>query len=124
MPGIRRAHIRGHSNQCPAIVMRVTVQIAHVKEIAAESLGGAADDYDVADERVFNTGDASRSMSYAEVASRAIELGGRYSGAEMPDDIHVVTQRADKSEENSGRHQCRPLTTLPPRARSNNWSVT
>ena len=27
-------------------------------------------------------------------ASHAIELGGHYSGAEMPDDIHQVTQRA------------------------------
>jgi len=68
--------------------------LAKIKEIAAETLGGSADDYDVADERVFNTSDTSRSMSYAEVASRAIELGGRYSGAEMPDDIHQVTQRA------------------------------
>ena len=41
--------------------------LAKIKEIAAETLGGSADDYDVADERVFNTGDTSRSMSYAEV---------------------------------------------------------
>lgn len=76
--------------------------LTKIKEIAAVTLGGAADDYDVADERVFNTGDTTRSMSYAEVARRAIELGGHYSGAEMPDDIHQVTQRAVQGLAGSG----------------------
>jgi CO/xanthine dehydrogenase Mo-binding subunit len=68
--------------------------IEKMREIAAATLGGEAADYDVADERVFNTGDSSRSMSFAELGAKAIELGGRYSGAEYPDDINGVTKRA------------------------------
>ena len=68
--------------------------IEKMREIAATTLGGTAADYEVADERVFATGDASRGLSFAEVATAAIKLGGRYSGAEYPDDIHEVTQRA------------------------------
>ena len=54
--------------------------LAKLKEIAAATLGGAADDYDVENETVFAKADRSRSMTYAAAAQRAIELGGRYSG--------------------------------------------
>jgi CO/xanthine dehydrogenase Mo-binding subunit len=33
-------------------------------------------------------------MTYAAVAARAIQLGGDFSGATYPDDIHEITQRA------------------------------
>ena len=33
-------------------------------------------------------------MSYAEVAQAAIEMGGRYDGSEVPDEIHEVTKLA------------------------------
>ena len=65
-----------------------------MKEIAAATLGGTAADYDVADERVFRIGNPAQSMTYAAAAQRAIELGGAYSGATYPEDIHEVTQRA------------------------------
>ncbi len=68
--------------------------IEKMQEIAAIKLGGTAADFEVADERVFATADTSRGLSFAEVATAAIELGGRYSGATYPDDIHEVTQRA------------------------------
>jgi CO/xanthine dehydrogenase Mo-binding subunit len=68
--------------------------VAKIKEIAALVLGGTAIDYDIGDERVFAAANAARSMSYAEVAQKAIELGGRYSGAEYPEDIHEVTARS------------------------------
>ncbi len=65
-----------------------------IKLIAAEVLGGTPDQYDVADERVFDTGNAARSLTFAEVATKAIELGGEFSGGAFPEDIHEVTQRA------------------------------
>jgi len=68
--------------------------LTKMKAIAALTLGGSAEDYDVADERVFNIGNPDLSMSYAEVAAIAIDLGGPFSGEEYPDDIHEVTQRA------------------------------
>ncbi|HSG65100.1 MAG TPA: molybdopterin cofactor-binding domain-containing protein, partial [Gammaproteobacteria bacterium] len=65
-----------------------------LKEIAAMDLGGSPEDYDIGDETVFSKGDPSRSMTYAAAARRAVELGGRYAGQEMPQDIHEITQAA------------------------------
>jgi len=66
--------------------------LAKLKEIAAQTLGGAADDYDVADETVFAKSDRSKSLTYAAAAQRAIELGGRFSGQEVPADVNDVTK--------------------------------
>jgi xanthine dehydrogenase molybdenum-binding subunit len=68
--------------------------LAKLKEIAAMTLGGAADDYDVADETVFEKKDRTKSMTYAAAAQRAIELGGKFSGQEAPADIHAITKSA------------------------------
>ena len=68
--------------------------IAKLKEIAAMDLGGAPDDYDIGDHRVFATADPSRSMTYPEAARRAIELGGKFSGEEVPEELHDVTKLA------------------------------
>jgi CO/xanthine dehydrogenase Mo-binding subunit len=65
-----------------------------IRLIAAQALGGSPDDYDVADERVFDTRNPARGLTYAEVAVKAIELGGEFSGETYPEDIHEVTQRA------------------------------
>jgi CO/xanthine dehydrogenase Mo-binding subunit len=66
--------------------------VAKLKEIAAATLGGAADDYDIGDEAVFAKADGTKRMTYAAAAERAIELGGRFSGQEVPDDINAVTK--------------------------------
>jgi CO/xanthine dehydrogenase Mo-binding subunit len=66
--------------------------LAKLKEIAAATLGGAADDYDVADETVFAKADRSRNMTYAAAAQRAIDLGGKFSGQEVPEDVNAVTK--------------------------------
>ena len=68
--------------------------ITKLKEIAANDLGGAADDYSIGDERVFLSSNPSQGMTYAQAAQRAIEMGGKYSGQEYPDDINPITQRA------------------------------
>ncbi len=62
-----------------------------LQEIAARDLGGAPDNYDVADGRVFRRGNRSQGMSFARVAERAIALGGRYDGHELPEDINAMT---------------------------------
>ena len=62
-----------------------------LQEIAARDLGGAPDDYEVADGRVFRSGYRSQALSFARAARRAVELGGRYDGHELPDDIHAMT---------------------------------
>jgi len=65
-----------------------TDAISKAREIAARTLGGNASSYRLADERVT---DGTRSMTLAEVARRAIALGGRYDGHELPADINRVT---------------------------------
>jgi CO/xanthine dehydrogenase Mo-binding subunit len=71
-------------------------------EIAAAEFGGAASDYDVADEVVFATADASKTMTYAEAAQKAIEMGGKYDGHEPPDDINPMTTAAVAGVAGSG----------------------
>ena len=65
-----------------------------LQEIAAGDLGGSPDDYDVADGRVFRRGARSSGLSFAQAARRAIELGGRFDGHELPEDINAVTTGA------------------------------
>jgi CO/xanthine dehydrogenase Mo-binding subunit len=65
-----------------------------LREIAARDLGGTPDEYLIGNQRVFRRGSPARGMSYAQAAARAIELGGRYDGHELPEDIHAFTRRA------------------------------
>jgi CO/xanthine dehydrogenase Mo-binding subunit len=65
-----------------------TDAIKKAKEIAAKTLGGSPDNYSVAGERVSGNG---RSMSLADVAKKAIELGAAYDGHELPKDINRYT---------------------------------
>src|ERR1700681_4968389 len=65
--------------------------IQKAQEIAAKTLGGNAADYKVANERISGNG---RSMTLAQVAQKAIELGGVYDGHELPKEINKVTVTA------------------------------
>ncbi|MBT4582234.1 MAG: xanthine dehydrogenase family protein, partial [Gammaproteobacteria bacterium] len=76
--------------------------ITKLKEIAATDLGGSADDYEIGDERVFLSSNPSQGITYAQAAQRAIELGGKYSGQEYPDDINPLTQLAVQGIAGSG----------------------
>lgn len=71
-----------------------TDALQKLKAIAARDLGGAPNDYDVGDEAVFNRANPSRRLTYAQAARRAIQLGGRFSGMETPEDINPMTRRA------------------------------
>jgi len=76
--------------------------VEKLKEIAAIDLGGSPEDYEIGDEKVYRTEDSSVSISYAAAAKRAIELGGKYSGQEVPDDLHPITKRAVSGLAGSG----------------------
>jgi CO/xanthine dehydrogenase Mo-binding subunit len=68
--------------------------LAKLKAIAARELGGSANDYDVGNETVFSRANPSRRITYAQAARVAIQLGGRFSGMETPEDINPMTRRA------------------------------
>ena len=61
-----------------------------LQEIAAKKLGGKPQQYEVANERVFRKGGAS--MTLAQAAKHAIQLGGVYDGHESPADLHKLTK--------------------------------
>jgi xanthine dehydrogenase molybdenum-binding subunit len=65
-----------------------------MKRIAADTMGGAPEDYDIDGQRVFLIDNPAQGMSYGAIAARAIQLGGEYSGDTYPEDIHEITQRA------------------------------
>ena len=64
-----------------------------LQEIAAKDLGGTPEDYEVANERVFHKS-GGRGMTLAQAAKRAIELGGKYDGHELPANINAMTKTA------------------------------
>jgi CO/xanthine dehydrogenase Mo-binding subunit len=65
-----------------------------LQEIAARDLGGSPEDYELGNERVYRKGNPGQGLTYARAASRAIELGGRFDGHELPAEIHAVTKAA------------------------------
>ncbi|HVS16843.1 MAG TPA: xanthine dehydrogenase family protein molybdopterin-binding subunit [Thermoanaerobaculia bacterium] len=60
-----------------------------LQEIAARDLGGSPGQYQVDGGRVSSGG---RSMTFAQAARRAIELGGRYDGHELSEDLNAMTK--------------------------------
>jgi len=60
-----------------------------LQQIAAQTLGGSADSYKVEGERVSSGG---RSMTFAQAAQKAIELGGKFDGHELPAEINNYTK--------------------------------
>ena len=65
-----------------------------IQEVAAKALGGNPASYQVADGRVSGGG---RSMTFAQVAQKAIELGGKYDGHEPPEDVNNWTKTSIKN---------------------------
>jgi xanthine dehydrogenase molybdenum-binding subunit len=70
--------------------------------IAATVLGGSPDDYELKNEKVVHKTDATKSLSFADAAKKAIELGGKYSGKEMPPDINPLTKASVTALAGSG----------------------
>jgi CO/xanthine dehydrogenase Mo-binding subunit len=80
------------STQSRTMFVAATDMKAKLLDIAAQMLGGAAADYDLGDEKVVSKADASKSITYAQAAKKAMELGGKYTGKEVPNDINPVTK--------------------------------
>jgi xanthine dehydrogenase molybdenum-binding subunit len=87
--GSQTTHAMTRANHAGAMDARRKLQ-----EIAARDLGGSPDDYELGGERVFRRGSPGRGLTYAQAATRAIALGGRYDGHELPEDIHPTTKAA------------------------------
>jgi CO/xanthine dehydrogenase Mo-binding subunit len=66
--------------------------LTKLKEIAAKRFGGSPEQYDIDGRRVFRKGSPGTGMTYGEAAQRAIQLGGKYDGHELPKDINPMTQ--------------------------------
>jgi len=60
-------------------------------EIAAKSLGGSPENYEVANERVFRKGGGA-GMTLAQAAQKAIQLGGIYDGHQANADVNKITK--------------------------------
>ena len=87
--GSQTTHAMTRANHAGALDAKRKLQ-----EIAAQDLGGAPDDYEIGNERVYRHGNPGRGLTYAQAARRAIELGGRFDGHELPADIHSATKGA------------------------------
>ena len=62
-----------------------------LQQIAAKTLGGEPENYEVGGERVFRKGGGA-GMTLAQAAQHAIKLGGIYDGHEVPADVNKVTK--------------------------------
>src|SRR6266850_733334 len=62
-----------------------------LQEIAAKTHGGSPEEYEVAIERVVHKAKGA-SMTFAEAARRAIELGGKYDGHQAATDLNSFTK--------------------------------
>jgi CO/xanthine dehydrogenase Mo-binding subunit len=71
-----------------------TDAIKKLQEIAAKTKGGNPDAYKVAGGKVSGPGG---SLTFAQAAQKAIELGGKYDGHETPDDINAFTKNSVKA---------------------------
>jgi CO/xanthine dehydrogenase Mo-binding subunit len=87
--GSQTVHAMTRANHAAAMDARQKLQ-----EIAARDLGGAPGDYDIGRERVYRRRNPATGLTFAQAAKRAIELGGRYDGHELPAGIHEVTRAA------------------------------
>jgi len=64
-----------------------------LQEIAAKSLGGSPDNYEVGNERVYRKGGGA-GLTLAQAAQKAIQLGGIYDGHEAPEGVNKATQQS------------------------------
>jgi CO/xanthine dehydrogenase Mo-binding subunit len=85
--GSQTTHAHSRANHAAAMDAKRKLQ-----EIAAMDLGGSPDDYDVGNERVFRKGSPGRGMTFGQAATRAIALGGKFDGHELPKDINAMTK--------------------------------
>jgi CO/xanthine dehydrogenase Mo-binding subunit len=71
-----------------------TDAITKLQEIAAKTKGGNPESYKVAGGKVSGPGG---SLTFAQAAQKAIELGGTYDGHEVPEDVNNFTKNSVKA---------------------------
>ena len=87
--GSQTIHAMSRSNHAGAMDAK-----QKLLEIAARDLGGRPDDYRVGGGRVYQRANPARHLTFAQAAQRAIALGGKYDGHELPSNIHATTRAA------------------------------
>ena len=87
--GSQTTHAMTRANLAGAVDARLKL-----REIAAHDLGGQPSDYTLGGERVYRRDNPSRGLTYAEAAERAVALGGKYDGHDLPADIHPMTKKS------------------------------
>ena len=87
--GSQTTHAMTRANHAAAMDAKRKLQA-----LAAREFGGSPDDYELGNQRVFRRGQPGRALTYAQAATRALAIGGRFDGHELPDDIHPVTRAA------------------------------
>jgi CO/xanthine dehydrogenase Mo-binding subunit len=90
--GSQTTHAMTRASMAGAEDLRLKLQ-----EIAAKDLGGSPQDYMLGGERVHRRDNPSRGLTYAQAATRAVALGGKFDGHDLPEDIHAYTKRAASS---------------------------
>jgi xanthine dehydrogenase molybdenum-binding subunit len=85
--GSQTMHAISRSNHAAAMDAR-----QKLLEIAAMDLGGRPEGYRLEAGRVHDSRDRSRHLTLAQAARRAIELGGKYDGHDLPSNIHATTR--------------------------------
>lgn len=76
--------------------------VQKLKQLASIRLGGSVDDYEVRDEMVVHRGNPGARMSCARAARWAVEMGGPYSGQNLPEDINDMTRRSAEAVAGTG----------------------
>lgn len=87
--GSRTAHAHSRTNYAAALDVKRKLQ-----EIAARALGSSPESYRVGNGRVFLKGSPGAGLTFAQAARRAVELGGKFDGHELPGDINAMTKAA------------------------------
>ena len=85
--GSQSTHAHTRANHAAGLDAKQKLQ-----EIAARDLGGRPEDYETSDGRVYRRSNPSQGMTLGRAATRAIELGGRYSGEEFNEDLNDMTK--------------------------------
>ena len=84
--GSQTTHAHTRANHAAAMDAKRKLQ-----EIAAREFGGSPGDYATADGSVYLRSNRLQRMSFAYAARRAIQIGGKYSGHELADNLNAVT---------------------------------
>jgi xanthine dehydrogenase molybdenum-binding subunit len=84
--GSQTTHAHTRANHAAGLDAKEKLQ-----SIAAMDLGGRPEDYETSAGRVYRRSNPSQGMTLSRAATRAIELGGRYSGYELNEDLNAMT---------------------------------